>query len=713
MRRAVRNIHGCWSVALGILLSVGAAQAQQSKQGEASKMFRLCRAIEKNGDATACWKTWLDEHREYGHEAEVMVAEERASRGQLDSEPAQQPAAEMEAQSRSDESESQPEPEVAEDAADAAETGPAPAAVVELIPGAVLDFCQLKPDLNSEKFTKKRAVFFNLAGVEALGADLPGTDAAGQVARTFSGKLPLERMHNVVTTVPSPKGTSERKEYGLAEFVSALQLSGEGLTEQDESEREFVRYSLGCTDYVLTSELLEHEVKWVDQEIVLKDGSKRTVQVLDLHMTVATTVFERQGTGFVQIAVIKKKVPTALSVASDMSAQTAANMEATVSNNMASVGLSGSVDVGVAILQSHISAIPRGCPIPGVGSDGSSLGCSLEGQASSWLKLSEVSERFSQECQLAAQTHDPKDSVVCEARVRADYLVLAIQTAMRKVKGWKLFAPLAYNVPNKPNTPGLALGKNEGVKVGWGFEVMRSGQRVGYLKVTKVGPGGEPGETNPSRLNLRAGKAPDGARLSEFPMLGITVTPAAGLLLLMQNDGAFALQEVPGFFAVYRLPSLVYGGGVDVGFDLSSVLGWSETYLRTGWSLYGANGSSTQVTLMPIDVAFEKGFYMGPRLVVYGVFGASMSLITVETFVTSVGGAAQNLSASVFGLHGAMGLDLMLTPRLSLRGEGLIRPSLSKAKYQEVDDLPIALDFDTRDDRFGNLGFRIGARLTF
>lgn len=69
-----------WQVGLALTLSFTPALGQTPAQKAATEAFRDCREMEKYGDATPCWKRWLEKHKASGSEAEVLVAEERVAK---------------------------------------------------------------------------------------------------------------------------------------------------------------------------------------------------------------------------------------------------------------------------------------------------------------------------------------------------------------------------------------------------------------------------------------------------------------------------------------------------------------------------------------------------------------------------------------------------------------------------------------------------------
>ena len=71
-----RLVHSLFAV-----LGFAAPAAAQQDGKSASEGFKACREQEKYGDATSCWRAWLDKHKSTGHEAEVLYAEEKVKQG--------------------------------------------------------------------------------------------------------------------------------------------------------------------------------------------------------------------------------------------------------------------------------------------------------------------------------------------------------------------------------------------------------------------------------------------------------------------------------------------------------------------------------------------------------------------------------------------------------------------------------------------------------
>jgi hypothetical protein len=318
--------------------------------------------------------------------------------------------------------------------------------------------------------------------------------------------------------------------------------------------------------------------------------------------------------------------------------------------------------------------------------------------------LGNIDERLSTVCRKAMSTGEPELFIQCEVRARAFHLSRALQKEARSVPGWKLFGILGRTTLG---LNGVNLGAEEGLKVGYGFEVLQpDGDRIGYFKITNVGPGGEKAAKEPSELAVRAGDVPDGARLEEYPQIGIVVQPYGSFAMLTYSYGA----TVIGGTRVYQTPGVVFGGGATVGYDLSSLLSWSETFVRVGGAYYVGSGTAMKTSHVPIEFYVEKGFYLGRRLELFAAPGAVFQLnnVTLEDPVLPL-----EMSATTIGPAGRVGLDIMLHPDWSLRVEGLARFPLTKASYEEKDGKPLPPEVLRREDHFATLGANIGVAKTF
>jgi hypothetical protein len=75
----LRSLLPAGAIALASLVSAAHASAQSKAQQAATAAFRDCLEMEEFGDATPCWRRYLDKHRAAGNEGEIVLAEERTS----------------------------------------------------------------------------------------------------------------------------------------------------------------------------------------------------------------------------------------------------------------------------------------------------------------------------------------------------------------------------------------------------------------------------------------------------------------------------------------------------------------------------------------------------------------------------------------------------------------------------------------------------------
>ena len=113
----------------------------------------------------------------------------------------------------------------------------------------------------------------------------------------------------------------------------------------------------------------------------------------------------------------------------------------------------------------------------------------------------------------------------CAIHTAAELFTISLQKEARDVDGWRLYAPLEIRGEKRP---AFSLGDAEGVTRGMGFHAVRvaaNGEqdRVGYARVTRLGPGGPEGSETLSELAWRFGDMEEGLRMDEYPQVGFTV----------------------------------------------------------------------------------------------------------------------------------------------------------------------------------------------
>lgn len=266
----------------------------------------------------------------------------------------------------------------------------------------------------------------------------------------------------------------------------------------------------------------------------------------------------------------------------------------------------------------------------------------------------------------------------------------------------------------------ISPGKAEGVAVGASYVVNDgSGNLKGYLKVFSTGPGGSEGASQPSELSLRLGEVDEGAAPVPKKTVGLSVmlhgSGAAGLM----NDGSNYFETPAGGFLEYAIPGGFVGGGLSIGYELSGPIGWSESHLRLrGEFLAGLGGTGTKANAIPIELLFEKGFYLGKALTLYGALGPSYTIAIVETLpppepIEGNPITVQQLQANRLGGAVSAGLEVLLSPNVALRLEGNVRINMRPSGYTTSDGGPIYWNFHTRKDSYSMGGGRLGVIAKF
>ena len=680
---------------------------------EATREHRACRALEREDatDGAVCFRVWLERYRSVASPSEVAVAERRASEAPTVRPPivpkelperSVEPRKVKATASASAPSASSalspavpeppgprrapispprtaPAPEESPRRERASSAAPAATKTAPEAPGEVLDFCALAPAKASATFVKQRVVMLSPGGLEALVQDsvLRSASGAELFREVFLSRFPLRRFHNVVSKSPSPAAWRDRGSLSFADVASAV---------EEDPAASFLDYSARCSDYLVVP--IVNKVDVSRKRVVVKDakGRERTVEQIAITLGASLALYRRTPVGFMLHARVEASVPGPADFASDFGAQAFAAVQAQTSRTLGAAGeaLVGTI-AGASKLPVHLSAAPdAGCVVPPPRDGKAGLAaCGKEGKAPTWLASGGIDERLGSVCRDARSSPEDGDlAMACEMRTRTFQLARALQKSARGVDGWNLFDVLLRGSLDDAAGFGIALGKSEGVEIGHAFQIRStSGERLAYFKVTDVGPGGDAGRRARTNLDLRSGEAPIGSRVEEYPMIGISILGYGGVGPLLYNHGTTTVRDAVSF----RLPSVMYGGGLLAGYDLSEHLGVAETYLRAGGSVSAGSGRATSLTLVTIDSLLEKGVYLGPHLSMFAGIGASMVLSQVKLARTDVTRAAE-LSAAVFGPSSSAGFDLMLTPELSLRLALLARVPLTRANHKEDEE---------------------------
>jgi hypothetical protein len=700
LRRVGRGV-GALPIALALLVSSpSAAQAPPPAKSPPSEAFSACREEEKVGDARACWTVWLGRFRATGTEAEIAYAEEHAARAPTAPAPP---------------SVTSPPPVPANEV----KAPPSPvthAAPVESATGDVIDFCAAPAKPSS---SKQKTIVFAPAGTNSIIDDpqIVSIDGGRLFREVFAARFPLPRFDNVVTSIPSNNGWEVASSLSLGEIQSFL---GQPRQEGDparqariERERDFVLYSLPCADYLALPTITTHTVTHQAQA----PGNASATSPLALKVTGELGIFERDGTVFHRIATLSASAPSSVDLANDTAIQSITSPpEPKVGGvDLASGGSS-------LVLPSHLSAVPDArCLLGKVGQKGISglQSCSPRGEGTADQALGDVDERLGPVCRDASRSGDASALVRCEVRARAFQLARALGREAMSLDGFRLYGPMTLG----ERGPSILLGNAEGVSTGLAFEAYDGrGRRAAYYKVTRVGPGGEAGKTNPTLMNVRFGDAPSGTWARARPQLGLAITPyvSVGGLALQAGSTSYQLDKQ----TLSRGPATtVAGGGAMIGYDLSSALHWSETFLRLGGGALSsiAGAEDTSLLIIPIDLWLEKGYYLARRLTLVTAVGASYEHVSLSLEALKPLFTRQvSFSGDLFGPAARLGFSVMLHPNVSLGLEALARFPVNTvpygaaafgvvpAMYQEV-----VTEWGQRSDHFATILGNVGLAVTF
>jgi hypothetical protein len=715
-----------------------------SQRKAATEAWKSCREQEDVGDASSCWRLWLKKHADAASEAERLVAEERAGKTAIpQAAPSSKakPAVEAEqvtlaegggaprATPAGSDSGSNGAPGVPPDETappKAPEGGASAKPVVVPATGQVLDFCALKPREDSKRFVKQRVIVFAPAGAETLDekdAAVRAGSGASQVREVFQARFPLDRFYNVVTAAPGVVGWEKLAHIPIEDIRHQLTASvdpaasGNNTGHISARENAFVGYSLACADYVAFPTITASEVEWKEVEVKTKTGTEK-VKMPHVKITGELGVFARKGTDFVLVQTVNASVPGIMDLATDVGSAGMGSFDVKIG------GMSVSKAVTRVIkLPEHISALPGDlCQLKEMGLDGvpGLAACPKTGEANATLAPATLDEHFGEICKSVEEAKGPEEArtarAACEVRVRAFQLARALQKETRSVEGWQLFAPLQHGLADDALAPALSLGREEGLKVGYGFAAYsQAKERLAFFKVTGVGPGGPTGEDHPSELNLRTGEAPDGARLEEYPQLGLAISAYGSFVGLIGNYGQRIYHATPQVSAVYALPGALFGGGLGVGYDLSGALAWPETWLRIGGTYLVGKGTNAKAQLIGAELLFEKGAYLGSHLAGFVALGPAFDQATVTLSELPYPMAAalkpepeQALSAVLYGVAMHLGFDFLLHPTVSLRIQGGGQVHFNSASYSTSDGSAVAPAFTGHQDHYNPLGGDIG-----
>ena len=699
---------------LAAVLSTPAAVAwaESGPKRGSSDSFSFCREQEKAGDARACWKVWLEKYRTASSEAELAYAEEHSSK------PGARPA-HLVLTSKPESTiviDGQPIGSTPRDGLDVApgehritfqsngrvenrtftlapgearavavdfDAPPAQtAAKVEPVVAApaadLLDFCAISPRTGARK---ERVVVLAPSGTRALEDDaaLAGVDAARLVREVFPARFALDRFHNVTTAIPAKEGWEDRESLTLGEvraFVGEASESKDSPSTRLEREKRFLDYSLGCTDWLVVPTVTSHESK------------------PSFTMNGSVAVFRRHGDELDRVILASETVPMlrgALAPAKESPASRA----------------------------TYISGLPLMRCLVGKTGTGTDTGlgltdCGKTGEGTIEQAFGDRNESESPACEEARDEHASASAhtlatTTCEIRERSQELALAFHEDLRKLDAWLPPAHLMHAF-----VPATSFGRSERVRLGDAFEVRDArDRRIGFFTVARVGPGGSEGELEPTLLQRRLGDAPAGSRLERYWRAGLLLEPyiSAGMLM---GSGATTTVETPTSSQDFALPGPLVGGGIGLGYDISSLVGWSGTSVRASAGILTGSGLNTNLTLIPVDMWLEHALHASRRLTFSIGLGGGVQLGSVTLLSsTDEGVDPMKMSSFQYGPAGRASVHVMLTPAIGVSAEGLVRAPLNHATYTESDGKTMPPEWQSRSDSLGTIALNLGLTVGF
>ncbi len=246
-----------------------------------------------------------------------------------------------------------------------------------------------------------------------------------------------------------------------------------------------------------------------------------------------------------------------------------------------------------------------------------------------------------------------------------------LKTSIRKMDEFSLKALVTMSNYNSFH---FDLGKDFGVRLDGRYKVWRlnaEGERVRMLAFGKV----RDIEENSSRAQILIGGATWGDQVVEAAAIGLNIVPIVGAIPMELKgfdqfaDGAhYRLPDGNDYGAVvWALPEDSKGYRASIGISLEYNTAWitgiSELYLM-------AEGSWVPVSNMFVyngNIGLEKKYYFRR----FGLFGiVKLGVLGIDFMETEIKGDdyVDASDASVIGIGGDLGAEVILTPNVSLQG---------------------------------------------
>lgn len=282
-----------------------------------------------------------------------------------------------------------------------------------------------------------------------------------------------------------------------------------------------------------------------------------------------------------------------------------------------------------------------------------------------------------------------RDAAIREAAASAG---LQLRKDVRGVEAFNLLTPIAAAGANSVS---FGLTKKEGLELDQGFyvyEYLTTGgrERVGYVKVTRVGDGKTEADSDAQNIYVSNGFTFDeGQLLQEHPQLGIRVQPEFGIQRFSMHVGKDLGMEESSSGARAQF---------SVAYDIAERVGIPEVHAVADLHVMASNFLE-----MGLEFGIDKRFYFrrlaltpGFRL---GIMRNWWSFDPEAKGFDAVGNPQDvaNLNGQSLGVSPRLGVEVFLTPEWSLTGYAgyrLYTPQTGEMLTNPDTDMSYPFDFE-------------------
>lgn len=565
----------------------------------------------------------------------------------------------------------------------------------------VLDFCGIKKGDGTKSFVRQRLMVLAVAGAEIFlngetdidGSSkvnyLKGVDASQLFANMFKSYVPLKRFDTVLAANASPEAWKESDTITMADIRAKLTTP-------------FDQYSASCSDYLVVAYVNSYKAKWSEAEVTNpKTNQKEKIPSLSLNAKGLVRIFKRSKDGFDHLADLKATSGGLIGFAAGF----AGKVSGAVGDP---TGVADSLGtIGAAKKMSFVSLRPTAdCQVPENPTDGvAALRCA--GILDSLPELPGppgMGEASKEYCKDFDKIRTREGAAVCAVRKAGELYAVSAQKKARAVDGWRLYAEISSMEGTKDGgSCGFVLGDAEGVERGMGFYAVRAGkdgnaEKVGYVKVTQVGPGGAQGAEEMSQLGYRINKPELGIRLEEHPLVGFTVGIAPTFFFPLIDRKNIVL-NASGDLAKY--PPVAMGAELEVGYDLTRST-FSELWVRYRMGFGVAPVSEYKYHVVNMQVGPEARLFMFNRSYWFFAFTGNMTISGFKTYNDLAGSPSQGSvvkgSGTVGGMEFRTGMDVMFNADFYLRLSVGWMQNFARVEYKDDKDNRV---FDRKDNPSG------------